>query len=143
MNEQVVVPKWFWVVSILALIWNLLGVGSFIANVMTTPEALAALPADQANFYASTPAWAIAAFAVAVFGGTLGSLGLLLRKSWAKTLFIASLAGVILQMGHAFLISNSYEIFGPGGLIMPAMIVVVAILLIWLANVSIRKLWIS
>ena len=44
------------------------------------------------------PAWATGAFAIAVFGGALGCLLLLLRKSTAYYLFIASLLGVIVAM---------------------------------------------
>lgn len=44
------------------------------------------------------PAWATGAFAIAVFGGALYCVLLLLRKSTAYYLFIASLLGVIITM---------------------------------------------
>ena len=37
------IPTWFWVASILALVWNLMGVMAYIAQVTLTPEALAAI----------------------------------------------------------------------------------------------------
>jgi hypothetical protein len=46
-------------------------------------------------------AWATGGFAIAVFGGTLGCLLLLLRRSAAYNLFIALLLGVIVTMTHA------------------------------------------
>ena len=46
------------------------------------------------------PTWATGGFAIAVFGGALGCLLLLLRKSAAYYLFIASLLGVVVTMLH-------------------------------------------
>ena len=46
-----IVPTWFWVVSIIALLWNLMGLLAFVAQmVMLNSEAMmAALPADTAR----------------------------------------------------------------------------------------------
>ena len=76
-------PKWFWIVASIAFVWNLMGVAAYLMQVTMSDETLAALPAEQQALYASTPAWATGAFALAVFGGALGCLFLLLRKSWA------------------------------------------------------------
>ena len=32
------IPWWFWLITILALFWNLMGVGAFIADISVTPE---------------------------------------------------------------------------------------------------------
>ena len=42
-------------------------------------------------------AWVTGAFAIAVFGGTLGCIGLLMLKSWSKLLLLISLLGVLAQ----------------------------------------------
>ena len=41
--------------------------------------------------------WNAAGLAVAVFGGVIGCLALLLRKSWALTMLLISLAGIVLR----------------------------------------------
>ena len=75
-------PVWFWIVSIVALIWNGLGVMAYLARAYATDEMIAALPPEQqAEFLAEHPAWYTAAFAIAVFAGVLGCLALLLRKN--------------------------------------------------------------
>ncbi len=135
-------PIWFWIVSALALIWNLMGVANFIMQVTMTPEVLAALPEAERVLYESSPTWANIAFAVAVFGGSLGCLLLLLRKQLATAFLVTSLAGVIVQMIHSVL-SDAFEVYGPGGMIMPIMVIAVGALLIWLSISAIKKGWIS
>ena len=135
MSDIKTIPTWFWVVSGLALVWNLMGVGAFFSDVvLMTPERLAAMDQTMADTYRDTPIWAKAAFGVAVLAGTLGSIGLLLKKSWATPIFAISLLGVIVQMTYAFVLSNSYEAFGPEAAAMPIMIFTVAVLLVWFAH---------
>ncbi len=134
-------PTWFWVVGVIALIWNLMGVMAYIMQVTMTDEALAALPEAERLLYENQPAWATAAFAVAVWGGALGCVLLLMRKSLAVPVFIASLHGVLVQNFHSFFLSKSWEVFGPGGAAMVVMVIVVAVLLIWLARHSRSQGW--
>lgn len=64
-------------------------------------DSLAGFPESHRAIIETRPAWATGAFAIAVFGGVLGCLLLLLRKSAAYYLFIASLLGVIATMIHS------------------------------------------
>jgi hypothetical protein len=132
-------PTSFWIVASVALVWNLLGVIAYLGTVMMTPEALAALPAEQQALIASTPKWATAAFAIAVWGGTLGCVLLLLRKKWATTVLIISFLGIVMQMVHAFFIANSIEVYGPGGMIMPAMVLIIGAWLVWYSKGAEKK----
>ena len=126
-------PGWFMLVAVVLFGWNLMGVAAYIMQAMMSPEALAALPDAQRQLYENTPAWATAAFAIAVHGGALGCLLLILKRNLAGLFLQLSLAAVLVQMFHAFFIGNSFEVFGPGGLLMPIMVVIVAILLVSLA----------
>lgn len=134
-------PKWFMIVAAVLLVWNLLGVMAYIMQVTMSPEALAALPDAQRQLYETTPAWATAAFAVAVNGGALGCVLLLLRRNLAGLFLQLSLAGVLVQMFHAFFMSNSFEVFGPGGMVMPVMVLVIAIYLVILAAKARVRRW--
>ena len=136
-------PKWFMIVAVVLFIWNLLGVMAYLAQVTMSPEALAALPEAQRQIMESTPAWATAAFAIAVNGGVLGCLLLVLKKNLAGYLLQLSLAGVLVQMFHSFFMSNSFEVFGPGGLIMPVIVLVIAVFLVWLAATAKTNRWTS
>jgi hypothetical protein len=64
----------FWVISGLALVWNLIGVINYLGQVLITDEILKSLPKEQQLMYQDVPSWVTAAFAVAVFSGTLGAV---------------------------------------------------------------------
>lgn len=65
-------PVWFWIVSVIALIWNALGVFAYLGRAFATDEMIAQMPEDaQAEFLMEFPAWYTAAFAIAVFVGHL------------------------------------------------------------------------
>jgi hypothetical protein len=132
---------WFWVVSVLALIWNLMGVYAYISQVTMSPEALQALPDEERALYASVPSWATGAFAIAVWAGALGCLLLLLRRKLAMPILIISLIGIVVQMFYNLFISNSIEVYGPGGMIMPVMVIAIAIFLIWFTRKSTTNGW--
>jgi len=136
-------PKWFMVVVVVLLLWNLLGVMAYIMQVTMSPEVLATLPDAQRQIYESTPAWATAAFAIAVNCGVLGCVLLLLKRNLAGPFLQLSLAGVLVQMYHAFFLSNFFEVFGPGGLVMPVLVVVIAIFLVVLAARARANNWTS
>ena len=67
-----------------------MGVMAYISQVSMTPEAIQALPQEQRALYESVPSWATAAFAIAVWGGTLACILLLLRTKLATIVFILS-----------------------------------------------------
>ena len=135
-------PGWFRIVAVLALLWNLVGVWSYLSKVGMAPEMMKMTP-EEVELVASMPAWATAGFAIAVFGGVLGSLGLLLGKAWARLLFILSLLGMLGQFGWWLLMSGAMERMGASSAAMPAVVVLIGVLLVWLANMGIKKGWLT
>jgi hypothetical protein len=141
--ENYKAPIWFTIVSVLLLVWNFLGVMAYISQVTMGPEALAALPDDQRQIIENAPVWATAAFAIAVNGGALGCLFLLFKKNLAAIFLQLSLLGVLVQMYHSFFMTKAFEVFGPGGLVMPIMVLVIAIYLVTLAAKAKARRWVS
>ncbi|MDE3740404.1 hypothetical protein [Maribacter polysaccharolyticus] len=143
-TEKVKVPVWYWIVSIIALIWNLLGAMAYLSQAFITDELKATMTAEQVTLMENTPAWATAAFAFAVWGGVLGCIGLLVRKKWAKPVFVISLLGILVQMGYSFFMTNAVEVYGPGqGLAMPIVLILIGVGLVWFATSAQKKGWIS
>ena len=134
-------PLWFWILSIIFLLWNLIGIGSFVAQILMTPEALEALPKAERELYDSYPSWTYIVYFIAVFAGFLGSLGLLLKKRWARTLFLVSLLAVLIQMGHSLFVANALEVYGNEALILPVIVTIISIMLLWFANFCAKKPW--
>jgi hypothetical protein len=133
----------YWIIAVIALLWNGMGVIEYLRIALMTPEALAALPEIERTFYENVPAWATSAFALAVWGGLLGSIFLLVKRKWAKAAFLISFAGIVVQLSHNYLVGNALDVYGPGGLVMPVMIVVIGVFLIWHTNKATDKGWLK
>ena len=142
MNDSIV-PKWFTIVSVAALIWNLMGVAALVMGPVMNDAALNALTEAERFLYLETPLWANITFACAVILGALGSLALIMKKSISTIILMVSLLSVLVQMFHAYFISNSWEVFGPGGAIMPLMVIVIACLLVFLSVKAKSAGWIN
>ena len=132
------VPWSFWLIAAAALLWNLGGVMAYIAEFD-----LAALDEADRLFVELRPPWATAAFAIAVWGGTLGCVLLLLRKSIAFYVFVASFAGVIAHMDYNLFIAESTEVYGPADQVLLVGIPAIAIFLIWYARFATKKGWLN
>ena len=135
---------WYWIVAVLALIWNIMGVLAYLANAFITEEIKAEYTAEQLALIEGRPAWVTAAFAIAVWGGLLGCIALLIRKKWARPLLVISLLGILAQTGYNLFATNAAEVFGQmQGLIMPLIVVVIGIILVMVARIADRKQWLS
>lgn len=121
-------PRFFFVIAVILLLWNLMGVVAFVGEYTMDLDALAKTDPVGARIFAAMPGWLWVVFALAVGSGTLGALALLLRRSAAVPLFVISLAAVIVQFGYTFLATDL--IAAKGVLIataFPALIFVIAI----------------
>ena len=136
MNDKTVggVHWSFWAIAVVALIWNVLGVINFF--VQMNPDMLTAYRESERAIIEGRPAWATGGFALAVFGGALGCLLLLLRKSAAFYVFIASLLGVLVTMAHTLGLGIGLGIGEIVGIIL--MPLAAAALLIWMPDLEMR-----
>lgn len=83
----------FWIISAAGLLWNLMGCLNYIAQ--TDPDAVSRMPEIYQLIIAGRPAWATGAFALAVFGGAVGCILMLLRRRVALALLGLSFIGVL------------------------------------------------
>jgi len=135
------VPGYYWAVAAVALLWEAMGCYAYVTQVSMDSAALARLPAEQREIWAAMPGWAVGAYAVAVWAGLLGAVGLLLRKSWARLAFAASFLAVIVQFGWTFLATPILTTMGASAAVFPALILAVAALLLWFSSVAARRGW--
>lgn len=136
-------PATYWLIAVFALLWNLLGVAMFCMQFMATPEQIAAMPPETRQVREALPDWVQAAYAIAVFGGVLGGIGLLLRKRWAATFFLVSLVGLVAQCLGTFLLTPAWSTMGPSGLVLPAVLLVIALFLLSYARRAAARGWLS
>ena len=129
-------PGWLRIVAALGLVWNLFGVYQYLMTVGVVAGADAAA-------VAAMPAWVTGAFAVAVFGGALGCVGLLMLKGWSKLLLLVSLLGVLAMDVWMFVLSGLGGTMPNAEMAVTACVVVIAVVLVWLSYSADRKGWLS
>ncbi|MBN6152752.1 hypothetical protein JR065_20695 [Xanthomonas sp. AmX2] len=134
-------PAWFTVVAVLALLWNLLGCIALFSDLRLSPDDLAKLPEAQQALYAARPVWAVAASGIAVFGGVLGSIGLLLRRKWAFPVFVLSLLGILIQDLALFVLADGASLAGPVAVVMQAVVLAIGLGLVLLSRKWTARGW--
>ncbi|WP_430927476.1 hypothetical protein [Polaribacter marinivivus] len=129
----------FWVISILAIIWNLIGVIVYLGQAYMTDDMKALMTEEQLAIIENSPIWATAAFAIAVWFGLLGSILLTLRKKLSKSVLYISLLGVIVQLIYNFFMSNAIEVYGTQGIIQPLITLAISLFLVSYAKQADKK----
>jgi hypothetical protein len=127
-------PAWFRIVGTLGLLWNLFGVYEYLMTVGLVGHAPA---------MAAMPAWVTGAFALATFGGALGSLGLLLLKSWSRLLLFLSLLAIIAMDIWTFALRADGTRLVGAELYITISVLVVGVLLAWCAQTAAKRGWLS
>ena len=132
----------FWAIGAIALIWNVMGSINFFMQMNV--DAFAAMSESQRAIIDARPTWATAAFAIAAFGGALGSILLLLKKSAAFYLFTASLLGMLVHMIPYLGITGSAIKLGPVEISMFILLpFAVASFMTWYSKQAKSKSWLN
>ena len=130
-------PVWYWLVSVIGLLWYLMDFSAFYMRVFS----LNSLPELQQSLYTTMPAWVNVVFALEVFGGLLGCIGLLLRKRWSLLLLCVSLLGVMAQSIYVWFLSDAVTVMGNAAVVMPLVAIVIASVLIVVCRHAIASRW--
>ncbi|WP_070151052.1 sugar transporter [Sphingobium phenoxybenzoativorans] len=93
----------FIVIGIIFLLWNLMGCAAYLMQVTMNLSELAKTDPYMARTFAQMPQWAWSAYAVAVWGTTIATILLLMKRRLAVPLYAISLAAVVIQFGYSFL----------------------------------------
>ena len=109
-------PIWFWIVAVLAVIWNFGGVFDYVMT-KTSPAYLEQFTADQIAYFTGFPAAYVAIWASAVFSAFFASLALLFRVKIAFLLFALSLGLFIVNTIYIYGLTPAFEMMGVGGAI--------------------------
>ncbi len=143
MNEPIgaAVPRWYWVVAVFAILWNLVGCCMWCMEMFAQEAMIESMTAAEQEWVRSIPGWIYAVYATAVVTGVLGGIGLLTRKTWTIPLFAISLGLVLIQMLYPTLVAGGLQVMGPTSLIMPAIVISLAIALLWFARFANGKVW--
>ena len=137
------IPTWFRVVAVAGLLWELFGVAMYLMHVGILPNDTSQMSEAEQSLMASSPTFVTALFAIGVFAGAIGALGLVMRRRWARPVLIVSLVAVVLQFGSWLLLTDAIAVVGPTVFVMPLIIVLVALALVWLAGMAAQRGWLD
>src|SRR3970282_2150883 len=100
-------PWHLWSIGIIGGLWSSIGVLSFMLTQMNVEAVMSRFPPQQREYFESFPLWAVAFWAIGVFGGVIGCLLLLLENRLAFPVLLASVIGAIVSnLGGLFLLGG-------------------------------------
>ncbi len=141
--ENSKVPFWFWIITILALLWFFMDMAGFYSRVFMLDQIADKMPEAQLTLYKNMPSWVNVVFGLEVFGGLMGSLALLSKKKWAFIMFLISIMGVLSQSFYVWFISDAINVIGQPAIIMPLVSIAIGIVLVVFSRYAISKNWIK
>jgi hypothetical protein len=128
-------PWHLWLIGVIALLFNAIGVFDFVMNMVQGPKYLASagMTPDQIAHYQQMPGWMTLVWAVGVFGAFLASILLLMRRKLALPVFVLSLAAFLVSLLYTYVLTNGGAVMGQQMAVTSA---VIAGLLVFFAGYS-------
>lgn len=123
-------PWHLWVVGVIAVLFNSIGVFDFVMSRIQGPAymASAGMTPDQIAHYQQLPAWMMFVWALGVFTAFGASLLLLLKRKSAAPMFVLSLAAFLVSLLHTYVLTNAGDIMGQQMAITSAVIAILLLL---------------
>jgi len=133
-------PWHLWVIGVVGGLWSSMGVVSFVLTQMKVEAVMSQFPPQQREYFESFPLWAVAFWAIWVFGGVIGCLLLLLRNRLAFPVLLASVIGAMVSnLGGLFLLGGMEVMAETGGLGLTVYPVIFAAFLAYYARAMSKK----
>jgi len=124
----------FWIIVVVAFIWNGMGVMAYLAQAYITDETKALLPEAEQALYNDIPAWATSGLRNFCIWWNTRMPSTFITKEMGHSLFITSFIGILVHLCYNFFVSGAMEVYGPGGMIM--VLAIGAFFLIWYSKKS-------
>ena len=122
----------FWIIGIIALLWNAMGVYNYLIQAYQTEAYTSSLNEAQLALMESMPSWNTALFAIAVFSGLIGTILMLMCKKSAVSLFIISFVTATVNQLYWLFGTNAAEVFSESmPYLMPILVIVFCLFLVW------------
>ncbi|MDH3732883.1 MAG: hypothetical protein OEU54_05080 [Gemmatimonadota bacterium] len=120
-------PRHLWLVGIAGLLWSSMGAFDYLMTETRNESYMSRFTPEQLEFFYGFPTWVVAFWAVAVWGGVLGTLLLLLRKRLAVPVLLGSFLAMIITSIHNFLLADGLAVMGGAGVAFSVLIFVFAL----------------
>ena len=125
------VPWHLWLVGVLMLVWNALSCYSYVMTLTQNAAYFRAggITPQIAAYFAAVPAWYVVAWTIAVWGGLVAAVGLLIRKSWTVWWFAASQLAMVIN-SVATLLNPAARVLGRVGSISAIVLIILGAFLV-------------
>jgi len=127
MSAAIKAPKHLLIIAIVALLWNFVGAYDYVMTVSENEAYLAQFTPEQLAYFTSFPAWVGFTWPIAIWGGVLGCILLLLKKHLAVPVFLVSLVSMVLTAIYNYGMSEGMDVMGTGGFIFSLVIFLVSL----------------
>jgi hypothetical protein len=108
-------PWHLWLIAIVGGLWNSFGALSFMLTQLKVEAVMSEYPPEQREYFESFPFWAVAFWAIGVFGGVIGCLLLLLKNRFAFHVLLASVVGAIVSNLGGLFFLGGWEVMDKTG----------------------------
>ena len=115
-------PVHLYIVGVASLLWNAAGAFDYVMTHTQNEEYMANFTAEQLDLFYNFPSWVVAFWALAVWGGVLGSLFLVLKRKLAAPVLLLSFVSMAVTTIHNFGFTDAADILGAGGVAFSAVI---------------------
>ena len=133
-------PWHLWLIGIIGGLWCSMGVLSFMLTQMNVEAVMSRFPPQQREYFESFPLWAVAFWAIGVFGGVIGCLLLLLKNRLAFHVLLASVIGAIVaNLGGLFFLGGMEVMGGTSELGLTVFPIIFAAFLAYYARAMSKK----
>ena len=128
-------PRHLWLIGVVALLWSAMGAMDYVMTQTRNEAYMSNFTPEQLAFFYGFPAWVDATWAIAVWGGVLGAILLLVRRRHAVWVFLASLIAIVVTTFHNYVLSNGLDVVGDAfSLGFTAVIFLIALVLFFYAH---------
>jgi len=130
----------FWIIGIISLIWNAMGVYNYLIQAYQTEAFTSSVNEAQLALMESMPSWNTALFAIAVFSGLIGTILLLMRKKMAVSLFFLSFITATVMQLYWLFGTDAVEVFSEQmPYLMPILVIVFCAFILWYSKTQKAK----
>jgi|TARA_R100000479_G_scaffold70100_3_gene33808 hypothetical protein len=133
----------FWIIAVLALLWNVMGVIQFVVSTFMLEMVTEGVSSEEMDLYTGMPAWYTVAFGIATIAGLLACITMLMRKKITIGLFGLSLIAVLIAQGYWIFATDVMDIIGPTAIIMPLVVIAICIFLYFYSKGAKQRGWLN
>jgi hypothetical protein len=120
-------PWHLWMVGGFGVLWNSVGAFDYLMTQTRNESYMRQFTPEQLEYFYGFPTWVVAFWALAVWGGLLGTILLLLRKRSAVSVLLFSFLAMIVTSFQNFVLSNGIDVMGGAGVAFSGLIFLIAL----------------